>query len=765
MAEGGPKTRESVSDDDQLENLRKQATCPKCRKPFVQPKLLPCLHCACALCLPMREGVRDREGLRYIVVCPKCSQETELSRAGVSDLPAAFFKTRLAGVYLQLEKLEAQKRGSCEECSESNSTVVARCSDCEHFICSRCVETHQQMKVLSTHKIVSLKDHRHNLLEQISSPVRHGSFSAMLCQKHSEPLKIYCKTCRRLICKDCTVLNHAQPKHNWDFMESLVSGQKADLQRNLQTIREMYAVAEMAVTDGKSALEKAAVQKDLICDTISSSFDKLITRLEECRERVLENSKKEVELKLTHLSDQIQQMDLKANELQHLIRVCEQSAEHTTDQEFMALKWHMVTRVKEVTAKRQQFTPEAIDRPSMFLSISCSQEIMDTCLSHLQHHHSVGLSETTVTGSGATRAEVGTLAQFTIHARNSAGRPCLEKHNITVEINLPRYGDPVSLTVTPGFELGTYVVSYLPERRGQYNISVKVDKAEIACSPFYVTVKPPRFDQSGPVQIIPNQDWPWGIACTSNRELYITKKYHHKISVLDKDGRQIRTMGMKGQKAGHLLSPTGIAVDEEGHIFVADGEENGRLQKLNKNFQLEAVFAQLSHPHGVLLSRDGSKLYVCDQSNQRIVVLDTNLKMLSTFGELSRSAGEGYQEVNGFVTPHSVAEDSQGNIYVTDMQNHCIQVYSDDGIHQRNIVNPHSDMFTPTGIHVEQNQIFVSDCGENQLVVFSTEGQFVTSYGAFGTQEGQFYNPLSMAMDADGFLYVCDHCNGRIQVF
>jgi len=30
--------------------------------------------------------------------------------------------------------------------------------------------------------------------------------------------------------------------------------------------------------------------------------------------------------------------------------------------------------------------------------------------------------------------------------------------------------------------------------------------------------------------------------------------------------------------------------------------------------------------------------------------------------------------------------------------------------------------------------------GKNQLVVFSTEGQFVTSYGAFGTQEGQFWH-------------------------
>lgn len=756
MAERGPEAKEQVSETDQLENLRNDVTCPECRKPFTQPKLLPCLHCACASCLPEREGVRDKEGLKYIVACPKCKQEFELTKTGVTGLPTAFFKARLSGVYVQLEKLEGKKGGNCEECSKF--TLSAYCSNCEHFICKHCEDLHQQMKVLSTHKIISLEECKRNLLKQLTNPTRRSSTDSLVCQQHGEALKIYCKTCRRLICKDCTVVNHALPRHNWEFSETLVSSQKAELQRHIQMVRKMQTSVETNISEGKSVIEKVYGQRESMCETIATSFDTLVARLEECKQQVLKNASRTVDSKLGQLSDQVQQLTLKADELKHLVKVCEQNIEHTADQEFLSLKWYVMSRVKEVTAKKEQ---EAINCPSMFLPSSFSQEIMDICSSHLQLHHSVSLSKTIVSGSGAKRAQVGTAAHFTVHTVSSTGRPCLEKQNITVEICLPRSGGSLSLTVTPGVELGTYIVSYLPETRGQYKASVMIDQEEIGCSPFYITVRPSRLEWNGPVRVFSNQEWPWGVACTSSQEVYVTRSYQHKVAILDKDGHQIRAMGMKGQKVGHLLSPTGIAVDEEGNMYVADGQENGRVQKLNKNFQVLAVFAQLSSPQGVLLSRDGDKVYICDQSHQRIVVLDRNLKLMSSFGKLSQET----QAVASLITPHSVAEDRQGNVYATDLENGCIQVFSSEGIYQRKIVNPHSEVFTPTGICIEEDMIFVSDCGENRLVVFSTDGKFVTSFGGFGKQVGQFYTPQSVAMDADGYLYVCDYVNNRVQVF
>ena len=51
------------------------------------------------------------------------------------------------------------------------------------------------------------------------------------------------------------------------------------------------------------------------------------------------------------------------------------------------------------------------------------------------------------------------------------------------------------------------------------------------------------------------------------------------------------------------------------------------------------------------------------------------------------------------------------------------------------------------------------------VCVFTTEGQYVTSFGQVGSGEGAFKGPTGVCVDEDGFLYVCDRYNNRVQVF
>ena len=773
MAEAGAQLQEQQQgskelqrETEALQKLKKQLRCPKCRRFFTQdaqPKLLACLHSVCASCLVTREGVR--KGLKYIVACPECGEETELPKTGIPSLPTAYFKVHLTEAYMKLERAEEKKAASCEECGSPNAAVSAFCSECDRFICEGCVEKHQMMKVLTGHKIELFETYKRALQSQIlsSHPVMRTSLS---CSKHGEPLKMYCKTCHMLICKDCTVLDHLQPRHKYDFIQRLISGQKSELQQGLAAVNDIHSTVSVALGEANSATEMLSQQRDDVYTTISASFTTLIESLERCKEKVLTSAKEEVNTKLKQLEKHIEKLETRANELEDLIHVCGQSLNHTTDQEFMTLKRHVMAHVKEVNAKRQQYMVELVDLPSMFLPVSCTEEITKTLLDHAEEHHSPSPSKTTVHGSGTKRAQVGKEARFTIHTRYPSGRACIEKSRINVEVSLLRSDDIIKSSVTPGVELGTYEVSYLPEERGQYEVSIEVDDKAIDGTPLHVTARPSKLEWTGPLKVISNQEWAWGVACSPSREVYVTKNYHHVISVLNKDGQQIKTIGIKGQKPGHLWAPTGIAVNEEGLIYVADGAENGRLQKLNRNGQLEAVYGQLSHPQGVLLSQRNDKVYVCDKGNKRIVVLDKNLKLDKAFGELSRPSGDFHEVTGTLVAPHSVAEDGAGNIYVTDTDIGFIQVFSESGEYLRTISNPHSEMFAPTGICIEDDLIFVADCCDNhQVVVFRTGGEFVTSYGSFGKLDGQFHRPLSLALDADGYLYVCDYNNGRIQVF
>ena len=747
----------------ELEKMRREITCPKCNKHFVHPKLLPCHHSVCASCLVIREGVR--EGLRYMVSCPECSTETELPKSGISSLPTAFFKTHMVEAYLKLEAAEGKQRLGCEECNDPKSLVAAYCDDCQHLICSECVLIHQRMKSLSLHKLESFKEYREKLQRMLASSGRTTSSStattALSCTRHGEPLKMYCKTCNVLICKDCTKVDHMQPRHKYNFINVLIKGQKNDVHQGLALVKEIHSVAVNAVSDAKRAQETLSQQEDEMCATINGSFTELYKMLEACKQKLLESAKHEVSTKLGQLTDGLKRLEIKTGELDCLIQVCDQTLDFTNDHEFMSLKRHLVAQLKEVSANRQQYTPKAVVPPSLSLPITCTGEITSTFLAHAEVYHSPSWSDTSVS---IGRAEVGKESQVTIYTRYGSGRACIEKQDIAVDVVRPRSAHLVPSSVALGIELGTYIVSYIPEARGRYEISVKISGEHIANSPFCAMAKPPIVELNTPHTVIVNQEWPWGIA-NYNGETYITKNSNHTISVINKDGRQLKSLGIKGSKVGQLLSPTGIALDREGFIYVADGNENGRLQKLNKNGQFVAIFNDLTYPCGVLLGQKKSRVYVCDKNNQRIVVLDMGLNLVKTFGELSHKTGDFHVLTGTLHSPHSIAEDCDGNLYVTDTENSCIQVFDVDGNHQLTITNPHSAEFGPTGICIEGDLIYVADCVENQLIVFRRNGEFVNNFGGFGKFEGQFYTPMSVTSDADGYLYVCDHCNCRIQVF
>ena len=62
-------------------------------------------------------------------------------------------------------------------------------------------------------------------------------------------------------------------------------------------------------------------------------------------------------------------------------------------------------------------------------------------------------------------------------------------------------------------------------------------------------------------------------------------------------------------------------------------------------------------------------------------------------------------------------------------------------------------------------RVYVSEWGNHRVSVFTSEGQFVTSFGGLGEGPGQFVYPYGLAVDSSGVVYVCDGSNNRIQLF
>ena len=107
-------------------------------------------------------------------------------------------------------------------------------------------------------------------------------------------------------------------------------------------------------------------------------------------------------------------------------------------------------------------------------------------------------------------------------------------------------------------------------------------------------------------------------------------------------------------------------------------------------------------------------------------------------------------------------------MYVSDYYNSRIQVLNNSGEFLRSFgcdgtgVNKLSG---PCGVSVAGGYVYVVDYKYHNVSVYTTEGAYVSSFGQKGSNKGDFNRPWGVCVSRDGFVYVCDQLNHRIQIF
>jgi uncharacterized protein (TIGR03437 family) len=145
-----------------------------------------------------------------------------------------------------------------------------------------------------------------------------------------------------------------------------------------------------------------------------------------------------------------------------------------------------------------------------------------------------------------------------------------------------------------------------------------------------------------------------------------------------------------------LASPTGIAVDAAGNLYIAD-TLNHRVRRVTAGGIITTVAgnglrgfagdggpataAFLDEPYGVAVDTAGN-LFIADSSNNRIRKVTTN-GAISTLAGNGRYAyaGDGGPATNASLAfPNGVAVDAAGNVYIADTRNARVRKVSPNGI-------------------------------------------------------------------------------------
>jgi sugar lactone lactonase YvrE len=240
---------------------------------------------------------------------------------------------------------------------------------------------------------------------------------------------------------------------------------------------------------------------------------------------------------------------------------------------------------------------------------------------------------------------------------------------------------------------------------------------------------------------------PKDIAIGPDGRIYVVNRGLSRITIITPGNEVFGNFGNFGYSDGQLMDPEAIAIDDNGDIYVAG---NSFVTKFTANGEFLTRWGYFNGASGIAVDSNGY-VYVADTGNHRIRKFTSEGYLVKNWG--SEGIGDGQ-----FNQPMGVAVDSNNNIYIADMQNHRIQKFSSDGTYITqwgNMGSANGQFYWPTNVEIgNQGEIFVSDWGNYRVQVFDTNLNFISKWGLYGNEELHFRSPRGIAIDTEGNIII-----------
>jgi DNA-binding beta-propeller fold protein YncE len=260
---------------------------------------------------------------------------------------------------------------------------------------------------------------------------------------------------------------------------------------------------------------------------------------------------------------------------------------------------------------------------------------------------------------------------------------------------------------------------------------------------------------------------PKGVAVAQDGSIWVADFGNQTMLKYAATGELLGAWGGPGSAPGKFGRPSRIAIGPDGTVYVTDAA-NQRIQRFSQSGDYLGQWGrrgtgpgEFDYPRGIDVARDGS-VYVTDQANHRVQVFTASGRFLRQWGE----QGDGHGQ---FRVPKDVAVSGDGRVYVADMRTCLVQIFTTKGKWLGSFGGEGSApglLSGPRGLGVDaRGHVFVADAMNHRIEEFSASGAFVREWGCKGAPDGLFQAPRDIAQAPDGSLVVADSYNHRLQRF
>ena len=730
MATGGEARQKGVED------LEQEITCPVCQDHFQEPKILPCLHYYCKGCV--QALARRAGGPNQPFPCPECRTATLLPQGDPDQLPTAFFVNRMKEVHTKLEKVQGKVEAKCEMCS--GGVATAFCRQCAEFICDECTKSHQRMKVFAGHKVATLEELKEGGAKEI---VAAKLTPPPMCKVHEEQAKIYCYDCKSLICRDCVVKDHRD--HEYEFVKKAAPETKKKLMEHLVPLNEIQAGVRNAVKNVEGTKAEIIGMDELMTASVKRSFQELRDILDKREKELLAETAAIVEEKMNNLNVQQKKLEMNSGTIQSVVEFVERNVENATDEELMIIHTQMLTRISEETEKQQHANAklDSVEKADKAVIIGLADDLKKQC----QENASIITLPLNIAVED-TNTVVGQRSQLVFHLTSQNGKPVNKLPSAKVILTAKVDGSCIEARVTC-IEHSTYQIEFTPTVRGRHQLEVMCKETPVLREPIQIFVNIPPTMLGKPVRRI-RVDSVRSIAFNSSDEMLVAAG-KEIVAYYDKSGKKLYSIA-----SGALTNPNGLAVDKSSG-YVTDSNNNS-LMKFDKTGKLLKSIGQGGTGKGEFncpcgLTVVGDEVIVCDINNHRLQVFTSDLVFVRQIGS--------YGSANGhFNSPFDITHDEDGNLYVTDYGNHRVQIFTIQGKFLRILV-VQGHITNPTRITSDGNLMYITELKENgKLYIYHKNGDQVCSFPS-----GSTLGLWGIAVDQDGFIYICDLNRHQVTIF